>query len=553
MRSFFGFTALIAMFFMHGCVAKSFPDESAYLQQRPIELVADAEKGHTIEEVDGARWVKWTLESGQIVLDLLTTRDGRVFIERTIPFDSDAEAMDFIKTERDKTKPSENPISEYRKKRSEELNGAQGTFIAPTPGGHLYGWTLPDGSGVLDTLVSDGRGGVTIAQSQSFTDARQMMQQLPEESPNWIDWKQKRAQSLNAQLDWGELIGPWSVFGWKLSSGEYVMDVTEYHIEGIRVHYSRRFPDLQSMVNYVQHAAKEPNTSWRPFLQYSKLGWLLVLTMIGVGAGVLFNIARAQRAKGLSIRRIAGLDQIDEAVGRATETARPVLMVPGIGALDGISVQALTIFASVVRTAVRFATPIRLLTAHAGVYGVAQEIVRDVYLSEGAPERFDPDSVRFVSDRQFAFASGVAGTIQRERVAAAFLMGEFFAESLIIAENANIVGAIQVASSTQTTQTPFFIAACDYVLLGDEFYAASAYLGRVPVLLGSLVGVDWAKMAFMAFVVIAVVWHSIQTLTPVKIENLSPEMRTQYERLNQKYIDWRTEAFFVKITREERQ
>lgn len=553
MRAFFGFTALIAMLFTHGCVAKSFPDESSYLQQRPIELVADEEKGHIIEEVNGARWVKWTLESGQVVLDLLSTRDGQVVIERTIPFETDAEAMDFIKTEKDKTKPSENPISEYRAKRSEELNGAQGSFIAPTPGGHLYGWTLPDGSGVLDTLVSDGRGGVTVAQSQNFPDARQMMQQAPEESPNWLDWKQKRAQSLNAQLDWGEIIGPWNVFGWKLSSGEYVMDVAEYHIEGIRVHYSQRFPDLQSMVNYVQHVAKDPNTGWTPFLQYSKLGWLLVLTMIGVGTGVLFNIARAQRAKGLSIRRIAGLDQIDEAVGRATETARPVLMVPGIGALDGISVQALTIFASVVRTAVRFATPIRLLTAHPGVYGVAQEIVRDVYLSEGASERFDPDSVRFVSDRQFAFASGVAGAIQRERVAAAFLMGEFFAESLIIAENANIVGAIQVASSTQTTQTPFFIAACDYVLLGDEFYAASAYLGRVPVLLGSLVGVDWAKMTFMAFVVIAVIWHSIQTLTPAKLDNLSPEMRAQYERLNQKYIDWRTESFFVKITREERQ
>ena len=38
-------------------------------------------------------------------------------------------------------------------------------------------------------------------------------------------------------------------------------------------------------------------------------------------------------------------------------------------------------------------------------------------------------------------------------------MGEFFAESLIFAETANSVGAIQVASSTQITQTPFFIAA----------------------------------------------------------------------------------------------
>ena len=86
------------------------------------------------------------------------------------------------------------------------------------------------------------------------------------------------------------------------------------------------------------------------------------------------------------------------------------------------------------------------------------------------------DSVQFVSDRQFAFAAGVSGIILREQTAATFFMGEFYAESLIFAETANSIGAIQVASSTENTQTPFFIAACDYVLIGDEFYA-----GRAPI------------------------------------------------------------------------
>lgn len=250
------------------------------------------------------------------------------------------------------------------------------------------------------------------------------------------------------------------------------------------------------------------------FLQYKEYGWMLYGTVTVALVFVLFNIARAKKSSAVTIRRIAGLDQIDEAVGRATETARPVLMSPGLGTLDGIAVQALTIFASIARSAARFGTPIRLLNFDAAVFGVAQEMIRDVYLSEGVPEQFDPDSVRFVSDRQFAYASAVAGVIHREQVAATFMMGEFFAESLIMAENANMVGAIQVAATTQVTQTPFFVAACDYVLLGDEFYAASAYLGRQPVLLGSLVGVDWAKMMFMLFLIVAVVWHSIQAHGP---------------------------------------
>ncbi|KAA0229081.1 MAG: hypothetical protein AKCLJLPJ_00162 [Fimbriimonadales bacterium] len=280
------------------------------------------------------------------------------------------------------------------------------------------------------------------------------------------------------------------------------------------------------------------------FLQYKQYGWMLIGTVSIALVFVLFNVARAKKSSAVTIRRIAGLDQIDEAVGRATETARPVLMSPGLGVLDGIAVQALTIFASIARSAARFGTPIRLLNFDAAVFGVAQEMIRDVYLSEGVPEQFDPDSVRFVSDRQFAYASAVAGVIHREKVAATFMMGEFFAESLIMAENANMVGAIQVAATTQVTQTPFFVAACDYVLLGDEFYAASAYLGRQPVLLGSLVGVDWAKMMFMLFLIVAVIWHSVQALGGV-----SPDEVAKGNVVEGQEHPSKDQLFFVYITK----
>jgi hypothetical protein len=92
--------------------------------------------------------------------------------------------------------------------------------------------------------------------------------------------------------------------------------------------------------------------------------------------------------------------------------------------------------------------------------------------------------------------------IQREKFAATFLFGTFFAESLIMAENANMVGAIQVAGTPSTTQVPFFIAACDYVIIGDEYYAATAYLTRQPTLMGSIVAQDRVKIGILAVVVI---------------------------------------------------
>ncbi|MCU0316275.1 MAG: hypothetical protein MUC92_06755 [Fimbriimonadaceae bacterium] len=247
-------------------------------------------------------------------------------------------------------------------------------------------------------------------------------------------------------------------------------------------------------------------------MQYLDTGPFGILVTLMMVAFVLINIFRAKGSKGLYIRRIAGLNAIDDAIGRATEMGRPVLMVPGIGGLDAVSVQAINIFAQVTKTAAQFTTPIRLCCADAAVYTVAQEVIRDVYQKEGMSDRYDSTSVQFVSDRQFAFAAGVSGMILRDKAAATFFLGAFFAESLIFAETANAVGAIQVAGSTQTSQTPFFIAACDYVLIGDEFYAASAYLTREPVLVGSLVGQDWGKLAIICMILLGFVTMSAERL-----------------------------------------
>ncbi len=278
--------------------------------------------------------------------------------------------------------------------------------------------------------------------------------------------------------------------------------------------------------------------------QYLDTGWLGVAVTATIVAFILFNIYRARGGKELFIRRIPGLTAIDEAVGRATEMGKPVVMVPGLGdgTVNAKSLQALNIFSYVSRVAAKFATPIIVCCSNASLFALAQEVIRDVYQQEGVLDRYDMDSVRFISDRQFAFAAGVSGLVLRQQAAAAFLMGEFYAESLIMAETANSVGAIQVASSTETTQTPFFIAACDYVLIGDEFYAASAYLAKQPVLVGSLIGQDWGK-AFLGFcVLVGTLVSSVQLLGSTTQEFKEGKMNTIPERIMKK-----SDTFFSRM------
>ena len=102
----------------------------------------------------------------------------------------------------------------------------------------------------------------------------------------------------------------------------------------------------------------------------------------------------------------------------------------------------------------------------------------------------------------FAFVAGVNGIMLREKTATNFYMGMFWAEALIMTETGSGTGAIQIAGTDAVTQIPFFITTCDYTLIGEELYAASAYLAREPLMLGTLKGQDYMKLLIIIFIVI---------------------------------------------------
>lgn len=222
---------------------------------------------------------------------------------------------------------------------------------------------------------------------------------------------------------------------------------------------------------------------------------------------ILFNIFRARGGKTLFIRRIPGIAALDDALGRATEMGRPVLFSSGLGGLDIVTLQALSVLSHITRRAAKFRNRV-IVPVYGGdatLFPVVEQVVEEAYRSEGAPDAFDRDDVRYIPGDQMAYASNVVGMMHRERTAGNFYFGYFFAESLLLAEAGQQIGAIQVAGTPTTTQVPFFIVATDYTIIGEEYFATSAYITREPVLLGSTVGQDWGKILIAALVIIGVV------------------------------------------------
>ncbi len=249
----------------------------------------------------------------------------------------------------------------------------------------------------------------------------------------------------------------------------------------------------------VLSATAEPN--WFKWEKLSNLIFGLVFSSI-----VLVFIQVAKRRPNMFIRKIAGLDAVDEAIGRSTEMNRPVFFVHG-GSSDvgGIAtIASLNILAKVARKTAEYDSRVRVMNNDPIVTAVSQEVVQEAYTAAGRPESYNADDVSLVASEQFSYVAAVSGNMIREKPGAIFLMGSFFAEALLLAETGASTGAIQVAGTDEYTQLPFFITTCDYTLIGEELYAASAYLSRNPQQLGSLRGQDVGKAFMMIAIVVSV-------------------------------------------------
>jgi hypothetical protein len=240
--------------------------------------------------------------------------------------------------------------------------------------------------------------------------------------------------------------------------------------------------------------------------------WFYLLLIFLTGGAFALYLGYAKRnAKTIFIRRIPGVDAIEDAIGRSTEMGRPILYVTGIEEITDIqTIASLLILGHVAEMTAEYDTDIKVANTYPMTMVVAEEIVRQGYANAGRLDAHRPENVMFITSEQFAFAAAVNGMILRDRPATNIYFGRFFAESLLLAETGFLTGAVQIAGTAEFTQLPFFIAACDYTLLGEELYAVSAYLSREPTLLSQLKAGDVVKAFAMLLIIAGVIIATVQ-------------------------------------------
>lgn len=268
--------------------------------------------------------------------------------------------------------------------------------------------------------------------------------------------------------------------------------------------YQLRLETAEAQATSAPTAALSPRLN---LFNRDRVNALVILVVFC--ALVMSFITSARSGRELFIRKIAGLNALDEAIGRATEMGRKILYIPGIMSLDEIqTVASLAVLKYVAKMTARFQADLEVPNKDPITFVAARETVKEAYLEQGRPDLYRDEMVNYVTYDQFAFTATISGKMVRERPAANLLIGSFYAESLLLAEAGQSVGAIQIAGTAEVAQLPFFVCACDYTLIGEELYAASAYLSRDPATLGSIKGQDYTKLLVIGAILLGIVLQS---------------------------------------------
>ncbi|MGQ9603285.1 MAG: DUF6754 domain-containing protein [bacterium] len=363
-----------------------------------------------------------------------------------------------------------------------------------------------------ETLVSEE---LVASDSLVLQEAKILINPRAYDTPNdnggsiTIEWKLAELEGL--QIERYEIFRSTDLEGDFLKVGETTSRVfvdTKAHDDSTYYYRIVAFSDAGD----VAGALTGPVRSSKQWFDKRRIN-LLIISIVLV-AVISYFMYLGAIGKDLYIRKIAGLEAIDEAVGRATEMGRSILFIPGIQDMDNVqTVAGMTILAEIAKKTATYETRLEVPVSRSIVMSVGRETIRQAYLEAGRPDLYNDDMVYYVTDEQFGYVAAVDGVMVRQQPAACFYLGAFFAESLILAETGNSIGAIQIAGTAMPTQLPFFVASCDYTLIGEELFAASAYLSKDRKMQGSLKGQDAGKAIAMFFIVVGVVVATIALVT----------------------------------------
>jgi hypothetical protein len=215
---------------------------------------------------------------------------------------------------------------------------------------------------------------------------------------------------------------------------------------------------------------------------------VILLILLGVTTVTLFYHARVQAGKLPYRRPLPTLDVARLALGRGAETGRAIHVAPGSGGIgtriggrdtSAQTLAGLLVAERVAGEAALNGAPILLTSGDAIAHLSMRGTVRQAYQTAGQAQDYKAAVVQQLAhDDALAYAAGANLMYGRQALEASMVVGNVGDEYLLIGEDGAQRGLAQVAGSANSTGLPLMALTTPATLLGEEIFAAEAYLSR---------------------------------------------------------------------------
>ncbi|MDX1520314.1 MAG: DUF6754 domain-containing protein [Anaerolineae bacterium] len=224
---------------------------------------------------------------------------------------------------------------------------------------------------------------------------------------------------------------------------------------------------------------------------------------------LLRGTIRVQRGQAPTLRQIRAFETLKGLASRSIEAGRGLHLSLGIGGintettadslagliiLDHLSEQAAV---TGVAPTVTMADPTVMMLAQTRLQAAHQD----------NPDRIEEahKNIRWIAPQGAAYAAGVMSLIETEQPEANILVGNFGDEYLLMGETAARQGTSHIGGTSDPNTLAFVYASAEETLLGEEIYAAGAYLQKKPNHLGSLMAQDTMRSLVAWAIVIGII------------------------------------------------
>lgn len=214
-----------------------------------------------------------------------------------------------------------------------------------------------------------------------------------------------------------------------------------------------------------------------------------------------------------NLRSLPAFEELRRAIERAVESGQRVHLSLGTGTLiggdSGPALAGLNALAQTAEITLESDRPVVVSSGDGAVAAASQDALRGTLGRLDSSDRYQWTSARMLAPTPFSYVAALPGLLESERVSVHVLLGHFGNEGGLAADMGVRKRAFVLAGTDAVPTQALFFATADQPLIGEETFAAGAYLGAGGMQRASLRVQDLLRLTLIVAIVVGTVLRTL--------------------------------------------